>query len=200
MLGENIMIFYIADVHFGHYNIIRFCHRPFTSVEEMDAALIKNWNAKVGSNDTVYIIGDLFTRFCKDPATILNQLKGKKRLILGNHEPDWINKVDLNKYFVSVERMSVFGNGSCKVTACHYPMLSFEGDYLIYGHIHNHTDERITDKPMWDYIMTRDNMLNAGVEINNYEPVTFNELLENNRIFKARKSEVNIKSADDREV
>ena len=36
------MIFYIADTHFGHENILQMDSRPFASVEEMDTALIKN--------------------------------------------------------------------------------------------------------------------------------------------------------------
>ena len=52
------MNYYIADTHFGHENIMRHCNRPFTSVDEQDEILIKNWNNTVGKNDTVYIIGD----------------------------------------------------------------------------------------------------------------------------------------------
>ena len=51
--------FYISDMHFGHKNCIAFDNRPFTSVEEMDAAMIANWNNAVSSGDTVYILGDM---------------------------------------------------------------------------------------------------------------------------------------------
>ena len=53
------MNYYIADLHLGHENIIRLQGRPFESVEEMDEALVRNWNATVKGCDTVYIAGDL---------------------------------------------------------------------------------------------------------------------------------------------
>ena len=79
--------YYIADTHFDHDAIISFDNRPFLfGAEEMNAALIKNWNGVVGKDDTVYILGD----FCWSTADrwieILKQLNGNKELILGNHE------------------------------------------------------------------------------------------------------------------
>ena len=44
-------IWITSDTHFGHANIIGLCNRPFDSVEEMDHALIDNWNARVGADD-----------------------------------------------------------------------------------------------------------------------------------------------------
>jgi calcineurin-like phosphoesterase family protein len=55
-MGKN---FYIADLHFGHWNIVRYDNRPFESIEEMDNALIRNWNNVVSDEDTVYILGDI---------------------------------------------------------------------------------------------------------------------------------------------
>ena len=51
--------FFTSDTHFGHNNIIEYCKRPYTSVEEMDAALEKNWNEVVKPDDLVYHLGDL---------------------------------------------------------------------------------------------------------------------------------------------
>ena len=59
------MTFFTSDQHFGHFNIIRLCSRPFGTVEEMDEALLSKWNAKVKADDTVYILGDLFFRAAK---------------------------------------------------------------------------------------------------------------------------------------
>ncbi len=50
--------FVIADTHFGHTNIIKYCNRPFSCTEDMDEALIKNWNETVSNNDVVLHLGD----------------------------------------------------------------------------------------------------------------------------------------------
>ncbi len=73
----------------------------------MNEAMISAWNKRVTGKDTVYIAGDMFFR-CEDPESILKRLKGKKRLILGNHDGSWTGKVDLPKYFVSVDTMLKF--------------------------------------------------------------------------------------------
>lgn len=52
-------VYLISDMHFGHPNIIKYENRPFSSVEEMDAAIMNNWNATVGKDDKVFILGDV---------------------------------------------------------------------------------------------------------------------------------------------
>lgn len=175
------MTFFTADAHFGHKNIIRLCDRPFSSIDDMDEALISAWNERVSGDDTVYIIGDLFFR-CDDPAAILRRLKGRKRLLLGNHDETWTNKVDLRKYFISVDAFLEISDGERGLTLCHYPLLTWKHarrSYMIHGHIHNDTSA-----DFWPLLRKRENVLNAGVDINGLRPVTFEELLENNRQWK----------------
>jgi calcineurin-like phosphoesterase family protein len=173
------MIYYTSDLHLGHANIIRLCNRPFSDVDEMNAELIANWNAKVTNGDTVYICGDLMFRSATDPELFLTQLKGKKHLIVGNHDGAWMKKVELPKYFKSVEKLKDFSNGKCKITLCHYPMMSFEGKYLIHGHIHNNKNDTY-----WKLLREMENALNASVEINGYAPASFDELIANNQAVK----------------
>lgn len=49
---------FTADFHFGHNNIIRYCNRPFRSVEEMDQTILERLNASVKPNDTLHFLGD----------------------------------------------------------------------------------------------------------------------------------------------
>ncbi len=70
------MIYFTADTHFGHKNIIGSCARPFQNVEEMDEIMIARWNERVTANDKVYIMGDMFFR-CQNPEEILQRLRGR---------------------------------------------------------------------------------------------------------------------------
>ena len=104
------MTFFTADLHFGHASIIRYCRRPFASVDEMNAALVSNWNGAVRAADEVYIVGDMFFR-CENVESILSKLKGRKHLVLGNHDSSWIGDLDLSAYFASVDRIAQFSDG-----------------------------------------------------------------------------------------
>jgi calcineurin-like phosphoesterase family protein len=181
------MIYFTSDLHLGHANIIKLCNRPFLKLEEMNETLISNWNNRVTNGDTVYIVGDLIFRSSIPPESYLDRLKGKKHLVLGNHDKSWINKIEPSKYFVSVDRMQIVGDGKHKIILCHYPMMSWESmskpSYLIFGHIHNNTNAGY-----WDLLKTMPCALNAGVEINNYMPVSFDELVVNNEMFREKTS------------
>lgn len=177
------MNYYIADTHFGHQNIIRFCNRPFSDVLKMQEVLINNWNRVVKDQDDVYIVGDMFFKIDKAQIeAILKQLKGKKHLIIGNHDNSWLDEDLLKKYFVSCDHYLEIHDCKKFVVLSHYPMLSYNkqsGGYMIHGHIHNDT---LFD--YWPVLVKRERILNAGVDINNFKPVTINELIINNQAYK----------------
>lgn len=114
------MNYFTSDLHLGHRNIIRLCNRPFATIEEMDETLIRNWNAKVTNGDTVYILGDLLFRNEKPAEEYLKQLKGKKHLIIGNHDRDWVKKCNLEDFFESVNNLHFISDGKRQMTLCHY--------------------------------------------------------------------------------
>jgi calcineurin-like phosphoesterase family protein len=177
------MILFTGDQHFGHHNIIRHCGRPFASVEEMDETLIENWNRAVKPADTVYILGDIFFRNYINAEDYLVRLNGKKRLIVGNHDKEWMKKTDMGRFFESVDRFAEISDGSHKITLCHYPMMTWDrvaqGGYMIHAHIHN--DRSAIYFPV---LCQMPNLLNAGVDINKMHPVHFEALKKNNMKFK----------------
>lgn len=182
-MSDKPKIYYIADPHFGHRNIINLCGRPFDSVEEMYEELLHNWK-RVRPQDYVYIVGDLAYRMPEDKViNLARSLPGRKILLCGNHDSLKYNP----KFRVCFERiedlMEIDDNGR-KVVLCHYPIVEwngyFRGAYLVFGHIHNNTKN-----PSYKHMFIEDRALNAGVEINGYGPVTLDELIENNAKFKA---------------
>ena len=72
-------VFFTADTHFGHYNIMRYIDRPFKSVDEMNNTIITNWNKVVSKSDRVYHLGDFgFHSYYHNIQEIFNELKGHK--------------------------------------------------------------------------------------------------------------------------
>ena len=63
MLINMSNVWFSADAHYGHKRIIEYCDRPFESVDEMDRALIENWNEVVQPEDDVYFLGDFTLNF-----------------------------------------------------------------------------------------------------------------------------------------
>ena len=183
------MTYFTSDLHLGHKNIISFCKRPFADTDEMDSTLIANWNSRVTETDDIYILGDLFYRTATPPEEILRLLGGRKHLIIGNHDHTWMPKVNLAKYFEEVKDLIVLKEHGSVMTLCHYPMLSwphsFHGGYMIFGHVHNSK----LDEDGWEYIRTHERMLNAGVDINGFYPVTFEEMVRNNEAFRLSEKE-----------
>lgn len=132
----------ISDTHFGHGNIIRYCNRPFKFVEEMDAALIKNWNSIITNNDIIIHLGDVSMFSKEKTADIIRKLNGRKILIKGNHD-NWSDEYYRQIGFDFVSKYPIIYKGFFILS--HYPMqLSETTPYFnYYGHVHN--DEKYHD-------------------------------------------------------
>lgn len=79
-------VWFTADIHFGHVNIIRYCGRPYREVEEMDEDIIARWNQIVQPDDDVMILGDLCMGNITSTLRNVRRLVGHKVLLLGNHD------------------------------------------------------------------------------------------------------------------
>lgn len=77
---------YIADLHFGHKNILAYDNRPFTDIEAHDAEIMERWNNSVSENDDVFILGDVSWYSAAKTAGLMQRLNGTKHLIIGNHD------------------------------------------------------------------------------------------------------------------
>ena len=171
------MIFYTADLHFGYAPILQDAARPFSSVQEMDEALIENWNRRVSPSDDVYIVGDLSYNDGRTPVQYLSRLSGRLHLIRGNHDTGLSDASRLWDYCVCVADFWELDDAGTHILLCHYPILHEKGGYMIHGHIHNQRNHA------YEILKGLPRVLNAGVDINFYRPVTLEELIENNRKF-----------------
>lgn len=133
-------IFYIADTHFGHKNVLKYDPRPFSDTEEMENVMVDNWNRAVSANDTVYIVGDFILGKADEWRRILKRLRGKKVLIEGNHDLGNYPE-DIKNMFVDIRpRMKIKDNGRTVILS-HEPILFYEhsgnpGVYMLCGHVH----------------------------------------------------------------
>lgn len=147
-------IWFTSDTHYGHRNIIEFCDRPFTDLEDMHEKMIANYNKLVQPGDDVYILGD-FAFY--DSVNIFRRLNGNKHLILGNHDKPnmvrgvpwcWVKDVYMLKVSPQIQ-----------IWLSHYAHRrwpkSHHGAYHLYGHSHNSIEDygRSTDVGVdaWDY-------------------------------------------------
>lgn len=136
-------IFYISDTHFGHKNILKYDNRPYFTVAEMDADLIKRWNGAVKPTDTVYHLGDFSWLKPAEESAILQQLNGTKILIRGNH--DYKPTAEWKEVLPFAE---ITDNGR-HVILSHFPIASYKnmthGYYHLYGHVHNSFEDGLFD-------------------------------------------------------
>ena len=166
------MIYVTADTHYYHTNIIRHCNRPFLNVEEMNNTMIKNHNKIVKKLDEIIFLGDFC--FYLNPAQVselCSRLNGKKYLITGNHDKNWLKKYrksDFNDFIWIKDYHVLKYNGQFYVLS-HYPMLNWEGrchgSTQLYGHIHNNPIEYVVE-----------NSYNVGVDVNNFTPMLLNNI------------------------
>ena len=163
-------IFFTSDLHFGHANIIKYCNRPWDTAEGMDEALISKWNAIVGNNDRVIILGDVF--FCQaDRAReIMHRLNGRKELVYGNHDKMIKNQKSVQDLFTKIHpdlyQETIDGT---LVVMCHYPLLTWNrahrGSFMLHGHCHN----TIPFDPFY-------RRMDVGVDAQDYEPIAWKDV------------------------
>lgn len=158
--------FVIADTHFGHENIIRYCNRPFESAEQMDMALISNWNNIVRKDDLVWVLGDFVLESKDYTKFIIKSLNGRKKLVLGNHDRyKQAFYMECGFEFVSpypvlIDNFIILSHSPLEFLNENCPFFN------IYGHVHN--DSRYAD-------LTKSGAC-VSIERTEYKPIELDEL------------------------
>ncbi len=131
--------FMTSDIHFGHRNILKFCERPYSTLEDMETGLINNWNKVVGVTDTVYILGDVSFAGTEATQNFLMRLNGFKVFVWGNHDRGREKKIlSVPGCIEGHDCIRTHFNGK-SVILTHYPFESFREDFHFHGHTHGNS-------------------------------------------------------------
>ncbi len=187
---------FTADLHFGHANIIRYCDRPFSDAQQMNEAMIDNWNERVGPNDTVFVVGDFALGTIADTLPLAAALAGHKVLIAGNHDRcfrDLSQKADVKSAQMKVRNWeqryleagfdriihdrTTVQIGDVTALVCHFP---YAGDV---SHDERYVSARPTDNGEWlihghihEKWLQSKRMINVGVDVWGFRPVAETEI------------------------
>ena len=187
--------FFTGDLHFGHKNVLTFDNRPFATVDEMDAELIRRWNNKVGKSDLVYVLGDLIWKSRNNDApALIKSLNGQIILIKGNHDRFLHNSKakaalagikDYDDICVTLE-----DGTQRRVIISHYfiPMYIGHRYNAIHLHAHSHfsdeADFEIDFAEQLNRMGCKNEIYNVGCMYWNYEPVTLDEIIAHGKTIR----------------
>lgn len=177
-------LFFTSDTHFGHYNIAKYCHRPFESRSAMDSALIDNWNSVVPEDGIVVHCGDFTLTHKEDLGKYLalfRKLNGSILLCRGNHDRIPLVTEPIEKLIASVDIAQINVEG-IKIMASHYPMLAYPADFQVFGHIHTLSDGSCHGVDGEVSKILKNSQYDVGVDQNNYKPVSYWQLCDIFRI------------------
>ena len=140
-------VWFTADTHYWHSNIIEFSNRPYGSLEQMHHELIGNWNTVVQPDDEVFHLGDVSFGSRNMTMPILEALNGRIRFIQGNHDKkSWVRDSRDLQLPPLYERTFQWGDHTQKVVMCHFPLLTWNraahGSWMLHGHSHGSMDQR----------------------------------------------------------
>ena len=132
------MIWFTSDTHFGHKRISDLSGRGFASIDEMDLALIANWNATVKPGEQVYHLGDFSFRGQGETRDIIARLNGRITLVKGNHDKG-MSASTLGLFERVADMLEIRLPGERPAVLFHYPIESWNGKHRGSLHFHGHS-------------------------------------------------------------
>ena len=169
------MIWFTADEHYGHYNIIKFCKRPFKDLHHMHMVLQIRFNNLVSPEDHTYHLGDF--SLDKDPQRVevnyIQRLKGTHTFIMGSHDK-WLEPYAKTVPYL-IEKMFKSPNNEKYIVLCHYAMLtwprSHHGSLQLFGHSHGRLDN-LLPRPY-----DKHSQMDVGVDTNQFCPYSLDDII-----------------------
>ena len=186
-------LYFCSDSHYNHFNITKYCQRPFDSRQQMNDTLIANWNSVVPEDGIVVHCGDFMLPHKNgdiEYKKIWDKLNFKTLILCrGNHDRIECGTYVYDDKTVIVVDIAMLEIDNIKIMACHYPMLAYPADYQVFGHIHtlnNGTCNSGVDSDV-NYRL-RNTQYDVGVDQNGYTPVSYNQLMD---IFRDKENQKN---------
>jgi calcineurin-like phosphoesterase family protein len=166
-------VWFTADQHFGHDNIIAMCIRPFSTIEEMNFILVDKWNQRVKPQDEVFLLGDVFYRISyKDALNIREKLNGKIHLILGNHDKIAKNMRGWASVSESFEYKTTVKDIDLTIFLNHYAHYTWPHSYQDYHwHLYGHSHGQLPENPFYP-------SFDCGVDSWDYYPISLQQVIE----------------------
>ena len=168
-------VWFTSDTHFWHENIIRFCNRPFSSIQEMNEELIRRWNETVPEEGVVFHLGDFAFGRAKEWNEVMFRLNGKIYLILGNHDMKQMKQGFMQRFEHVTQQMTIRVGGQ-SIILNHNPFLTYgecyRNTWQLFGHVHSGPlSDQGKDLTRLQVLFPR--QYDVGVDNNDYRPVSF---------------------------
>lgn len=165
------MIFFTADTHLSHSNIVRYCDRPFSNIREHDDAIIANWNSVVSKKDVVYHLGDFGFGSPYKLYDISLKLNGTIHLIKGNHDKSTVRSPCKDRFETirDVHMLTAQENGKTyQFFLSHYAHRTWNKSHWDVPHLYGHSHGNL---PYYR------NSLDVGVDCHNFYPISIEQVL-----------------------
>lgn len=182
------MRYYTSDTHWNHKRIIELCDRPFSDVDHMNHVIIDRINEVAGPDDELWILGDMAMGTLADSLELIKLINPAVHLVNGNHDRTWRGSKPKDRAktpmyieagIQSIQDEAIHNIYGIPVRLSHFP---YKGDsqdedryikwrpeddgmWLLCGHVHG----------TW---AQRDRMINVGVDVRNFYPMSDTEVAE----------------------
>lgn len=187
--SEKDKLFFTADQHFNHDNIIKFCNRPFLNVKEMNEAIIERWNQVVPIDGITFLIGDVGFGNAEILRGLIDRLNGKIYFISGNHDSPALHRKCCGRFEIfnsktkerhqkdwalSIEDKDA-PSGIQKIHLYHYAVVDWEGRFHGSWHLHGHSHQTIIPTEIGK-LLYKMKIIDVGVDGHNFTPLSYQEV------------------------
>lgn len=158
-------VFFSSDWHLGHKGILEKDGRPFSTIEEHDQTIIRNWNESIENTGHIgFLLGDMALTNKKKLEEYCEQVCGTVYYIQGNHDHTKDLKV-IGKYFEILSPLQEVEIDGQLIILCHYSLQVWNkhhrGSWHLHGHSHGSLKHSLGKK------------LDVGVNIYDNNPLEF---------------------------